>query len=569
MYKNFLYKLAAIRRFSNRFIFSSLTRRILALNLAALFVLFGAVLYSGNFRYGLVQNKLSSMITQADIISDAVSSSVFIRNGHLNIPNYEIIKPYEQYPAPLQNNLNIQASPLDFSINRYSLVPNNIVTLFTNLSHHSNLRLRLYDANGKFLLDSSAFYHPIRHHPNISTFRRLMSSKILTLLSPLLPNKKPLLDSEDLRKRYIRSALNGRIETWIAQRKDGTLVLSVAMPVTAADKSSGALVLSSLGDDIDSMVEEANEHIFIFAIIISSIFCFLSLYLAYTIASPLRRLTQAAEKASSFRSPPTKIPQFEQRYDEVKRLAAAMNKMTLAFYNHLEIMEAFAQDVSHELKNPLSSLSSAIESLHFVKDNEQRSRLEKIMLADIQRMSLLISDISDASKIDAELARDSYSYINLETLLEEKIAIANDFNNSKNIKFSLQVFNRQRPYVVQGHESRLSQVFDNLIDNAVAFVPKQAGKINFILNQNASRIIIYVEDNGGGIKDNHCERIFERFYTNRTSYSKFGVNSGLGLSISKQIIEAHRGSIEAENIFDSKGNKLGARFIITLPFAVL
>lgn len=478
--------------FINKLIFSSLTKRILTLNLTALCLVLGGVIYIENFHSNLLKNKFNAMQSQAFIMSDIISSMI---NSH-------------------DKNLLIK------------------------LAKHNNLQLCVYNIMGHVLFDSSNFY------------------------KPNLEIKYENIDYDNsIKNEKLQAVLKGQTQFW--QVKQAHMVLNVAIPIMKQGEILGCLQLTSFSDDIEKTVHIVNLKILLFSILISSIFCFLSLYLAYTIASPLRRLSIAAKRVSSFKNPPSTIPQFMHRYDEIDSLAKAMQRMAKAFYDRLEIMESFAQDVSHELKNPLASIASALQTLKVNKSEKQRIILENIIMNDVKRMNLLITDISDASRIDAELARDSYKYVDIEKMLKARINIAKKVSQNKNIKFCI-TKKSNMPLIVQGHELRLAQVFDNLIANAVSFVPQQKAVIKIILNDSQYHIIVIIEDNGGGIKAKKISTIFERFYTQRSQQCDFGVNSGLGLTITKQIIEAHKGSIRAENIIDDSQQKIGARFIVTL-----
>jgi two-component system, OmpR family, sensor histidine kinase ChvG len=268
------------------------------------------------------------------------------------------------------------------------------------------------------------------------------------------------------------------------------------------------------------------------------------------------------------------IPDFTSRKDEIGQLSGSLRDMTNALYQRIEAIEAFAADVSHELKNPLTSLRSAVETLSFVKTDEQRNRLIEIVVHDVKRMDRLITDISDASRLDAELARAEIHPVDLSKLLGSIVGLANETAKANQAEILLVVqpvtdkYSAETKYQVLGNDSRLGQVFRNLIDNARSFTA-DGTKITTRLRRIGENVEIRVEDSGPGIQPENLERVFERFYTDRPAQS-FGRNSGLGLAISRQVVEAHKGRIYAENRLgkaDDKGQKqvLGARFVVRIP----
>jgi two-component system sensor histidine kinase ChvG len=296
----------------------------------------------------------------------------------------------------------------------------------------------------------------------------------------------------------------------------------------------------------------------------------LSLLLSSTIANPLRRLSAAAVRVRRGTGGREEIPDFSDRQDEIGNLSSAIRDMTNALYGRIDAIERFAADVAHELKNPLTSLRSAVETLPLAKNEDARKRLLDIIEHDVRRLDRLISDISDASRLDAELTREDAERFDLEKLLSQLVAASREISKRRKavtIRFSAEkLSNPAKTYFVNGHDLRVSQVFANLIENARSFVPREGGQIDIRLRRTGKRIIATIDDNGPGIKAENIDRIFERFYTDRPAYEDFGQNSGLGLSISRQIIEAHGGTLTAENIVGTKpGDISGARFIVTLP----
>jgi two-component system sensor histidine kinase ChvG len=296
----------------------------------------------------------------------------------------------------------------------------------------------------------------------------------------------------------------------------------------------------------------------------------LSFYLARTIAQPIQRLADAAERVRRGHGRQIDIPDFSTRRDEIGHLSGALRDMTDALYNRIEAIEMFAADVAHELKNPLTSLRSAVETLPLARSENSRSRLLTVIEHDVKRLDRLISDISDASRLDAELQRQDLAPVDLRRLLTTLTSVANETRLGHDVAVEVRFEGRGSTdtFSVPGHDSRLGQVISNLLVNAQSF-SQPGGKVRIVCRRLKSEIEIVIDDNGPGIRQDALERIFERFYTDRP-HQGFGQNSGLGLSISKQIIEAHGGRIWAENRpgplnADGEATIAGARFVVRLP----
>ena len=293
----------------------------------------------------------------------------------------------------------------------------------------------------------------------------------------------------------------------------------------------------------------------------------LSLYLAGAIARPVRRLASAADRVRSGRGEISAIPNFSSRKDEIGDLSEALRDMTESLWQRIEANERFAADVAHEIKNPLTSLRSAVETVSRVRDPEKQTALMDIIQDDVKRLDRLISDISDASRLDAELARGEMEIVDLEKLLLALVEVqqtAEAGQKGEVMGLRLVLRGDQTGYTVRGIEGRLVQVFQNLISNARSFTPP-GEEISIVISRNRLLLSVSIEDRGPGIPDKSLESIFERFYSERPESESFGRHSGLGLSISRQIIEAHGGTIHAENLRDVDGHKTGARFVVCLP----
>ena len=344
----------------------------------------------------------------------------------------------------------------------------------------------------------------------------------------------------------VAQALNGQDASVVRVNERGDVIVSVAVPVQRFRAVRGALMLSTQGADIDDMVEAERLAIIKVFLVAAGVMIVLSILLAGTIAEPVRRLADAAESVRRRIRSRVEIPDFTRRRDEIGHLSGTLRDMTNALYSRIEAIESFAADVSHELKNPLTSLRSAVETLPVAKTEESRGRLLGVIMHDVQRLDRLISDIADASRLDAELQRQETAPVDFAKLLNTIVAVANEVKRDDGVKVTLRFEGgAPRAFQVPGHDSRLGQVIDNLIENARSFSPP-GGTVRVVCRRLRKQIEIFVDDDGPGVPPHALEKIFERFYTDRP-HQGFGQNSGLGLSISKQIVEAHGGTIWVEN----------------------
>jgi two-component system sensor histidine kinase ChvG len=330
------------------------------------------------------------------------------------------------------------------------------------------------------------------------------------------------------------------------------------------------LALVSPSGEIDALVRAERERVlqmFVVALLVS---IGLSLVLASTIANPLSDLAEAAELGrdrNARNSTPgrIRIPDLTARPDEIGRLSRALRGMVSALYNRIDGNEQFAADVAHEIKNPLASLQSAVGTLRMVKRDDQRTRLLDVIEHDVRRLDRLVSDISNASRLDAELVKEEQDNFDLLTMLGNLNQYLGEDARTKGIDYIADL--PAEPITIHGLEARLAQVFVNLITNAISFC-EDGDAIRVWARKRQNRVLIVVEDTGPGIPEQALSKIFKRFYSQRPE-EHFGNNSGLGLAISKQIVEAHGGVIWAENIrpteADITSEPLGARFVVGLP----
>ncbi|TLX05841.1 sensor histidine kinase [Rhizobium sp. MHM7A] len=559
-----------IRRIFGNAVFSSLTRRILFFNLVALVVLVGGILYLNQFREGLIDARAESLLTQGEIIAGAVSASASVDTNSITIDPQKLLE--------LQAGQSITPVPNDEDL-EFPIDPEKVAPVLRRLISPTRTRARIFDADANLLLDSRHLYsrgQVLRFDlPPVEEEKQTWSDWFATLFNKALqPGNLPLYKEapggDGSIYPEVMNALTGVRGAVVRTTEKGELIVSVAVPIQRFRAVLGVLLLSTQAGDIDNIVHAERLAIMRVFGVATLVNVLLSLVLSSTIANPLRRLSAAAIRVRRGAKTREQIPDFSARQDEIGNLSIALREMTTALYDRIDAIESFAADVSHELKNPLTSLRSAVETLPLARSEDSQKRLLDVIQHDVRRLDRLISDISDASRLDAELARVDAASIDMEVLLRDLIEVSRQIRGSKK-QVEIDYVVERKPniktrFVVNGHDLRIGQIVTNLIENARSFVPEKDGRITVRLLRTRSRCITTIEDNGPGIQAENIDRIFERFYTDRPESEGFGQNSGLGLSISRQIAEAHGGSLRAENIVDAEsGQVLGARFILALP----
>ena len=556
------YRVASgISRFLDFTIFSSLTRRIIVLNLAGLLVLVVGILYLNQWRAGLIDARVQSLRVQGEIIAAAVAASATVDSDVISVNPDRLLQLQGDGTV---SSLSYFDPTLEFPIN-----PERVAPLLRNLITPTRTRARIYDQGGLMILDSDNIY------ARGEVMRQVIDTKkaddfflwdwwnavLAWVPGDNFPKYQEYGVDEGIRYPEVASALSGAPADFVRVDAQNQLVVSVAVPVQRVRAVVGAILLSTAPGDIDSIVSQERWGILRIAMIAAAVQIALSLLLAGTIAGPMRRLSAAAERVQTAGNARAEIPDFTDRPDEIGHLSGALRRMTDALYNRIEAIERFAADVAHELKNPLTSLRSAVETLPLAKRQEDKDRLNDIIQHDVKRLDRLITDISSASRLDAELARESADRVDIEKLAEAMVGIQKDMAQGRNVSVVMGKRTGKGNAVVNGHESRLAQVFANLIDNAVSFSP-EGGVVTVALSTDADDITVTVSDEGRGITGDFG-KIFQRFYTDRPDTESFGDHSGLGLSISKQIVDAHKGTIRASN----RADRSGALFTIVLPRA--
>ena len=522
---------------------SPLTIKILSINVIAIFVVFTAVLHLDRYEDSLIQTELEGLERQATLFANALSEVAVARN------------------PGTQNYLSVTA--VQNVIDRSAL--------------ETLARSRVFGTGGELLADSYRFpgrvpsvtIKPLASvSPNIF-FQRFLDKFFQDFFYSTTRQHVPNYQQHTIQLARafpeVISALRGSSIKTVKATTTGRKLLTVAMPIRKKYKPVlGVLLLSSDDKNINVAFNSYQKELITAVVIAIIITSALSLYLSRSITRPIRRLALAAEKIRSDRNGRHGISEVSERNDELGELSKALTQMTDDLWQRLDAIEKFAADVAHEIKNPLTSIRSAVETASKIKDNEKRDKLLALILDDVHRLDRLITDISDSSRLDTELSREKFTAIDIGKLLLAFYELRTSQKKFDKKNLSLDIMEGNAELLILGHEIRIVQVIDNIVDNAITFSPPN-GNINIVVSADTNSVTITIDDQGPGIPKGKLDAIFDRFYSERPPTEKFGLHSGLGLSICKQIAEAHNGEITAENRLDQQSITKGARFIITLP----
>lgn len=501
---------------------TGLTLRIMGINALCIVILMLGALNFGRYETNMITAKLDTFQTQAGLIADSFSA-------------------------------------VDFNqVNRKALAVN-----LQRIRDKTGYELLIVDSEGRSIIQTTpteTLLEPFSHNePDkaIPTFKDFVRSAV-----NLVPNRSRIAafpktpdHLPDIQNAF---AVNNDLNVW--RLPDEQLVLGAAVPIYNEDTVKATLYVLRSGQDIVQDVYYFWQQIFNLFLLTLLATVILSIYLSGLIARPLRQLARTAELIRRKKSRAIEIPDLSNRHDEIGELSLVMRDMTESLWNRLDSIEQFAADVAHELKNPLTSLKSAIETLKIAKKKSDQTQLLKILQHDVERMDRLITDISQASRLDAELSREKHDVIDLGHVLSK---IVDRYQTHYGAQYSIHLYlpDNEGLYI-ESLESRITQVFDNLLDNALSFTPK-GGAVSITAWQKGQNVMISVDDEGPGIPVAKLDTIFERFYSERRGDEGFGKHSGLGLAICKQIINAAGGHIAAEN--KPAG---GARFVVTFISAL-
>ena len=547
---------------------ASLTRRILIANMVGLLVMIGGIYYLSHYQTWLVEAKKESLRTQGELIAAAIASDARIEQGNIEI-NLEQANRPDKSRVPYRDD--------GFSSLQLSIRPERATPILRRLIQHTKNRARIYGRDGTLIVDTATLLtkgqltRPAADQEPVVKPKNFWTRLTSVLIDKHLPVYKEIGNAKGTAYPEVRAALDGTATPLLLLDKDGEQIVSMAVPIRRANAVLGALLLSTRPGDIEKSLSQERWRIALLAVIALVATLVSSLLLARTVAEPIRRLSEAAEEVSRNINARAHLPDFAERNDEVGQLSRAFRSMTAALYRRIESSESFAADVAHELKNPLTAARSTAESLVYAKTPEQRDELVRQIQNELKRLNRLITDVSNASRLDAELARQAMVPTLVTDVVDNVAKIFRDIlsEDGRSVRVVLDQGVDRQSLKVTGHEGRMGQVITNLVDNAVSFSPAD-GVVVITVKQTPQHVDIVIDDEGPGIPEDRLAIIFDRFYTDRPqSEALRGKNSGLGLSISREIVIAHGGEIWAENrraagsAPDSR--PVGARFTVRLP----
>ena len=497
------------------------------LNVLGLAILIAGSLVLNELRRGLVNARIDSLTTQGELIATILDE--YATAGE---------------PQPMMNSA-LASQWLQV------------------LSNPKTQRARLFDAQGHVIADSEWVADRVQTR-RLPPARPRGGEGGMSLHLPHLGRQPDEAAARQQLRAELAQALAGRRWADVRMGEDGKRVVSVSIPIQRVQEVLGVLTLEA--SDVDEIIARERAALIPFIIIAILVTLSSSLLLNRLIAQPVRRLSRAADSVRLSRARAISLPDLARRDDELGDLTRSLEDMTHALSERMDAIERFAADVAHEIRNPLTSLRSAVETLDLVKDPAARERLLGILKNDVQRLDRLVTDISNASRLDAELSREEPKRIDMERLIFDVVSLYQATARPREVSVRFEPPGGLEPPVVVGREGPLSQIFRNLIDNARSFSPP-GGEVVVALARARGTVIATVSDTGPGIPPENLETVFERFYTSRPKGAAFGGNSGLGLSIARQIAEAHGGSLKAANRMTPEGKVGGAAFILTLPEA--
>lgn len=551
---------------------NTLTSRILALNVVVLIVILFSIFWFSKTESWLIQEKTANLRTQGEIIAAAIASGMRdTRRQRITFDPDSLFETGGDLPPR-----GDQMSKLELTIR-----PERIAFILHKLVQPTGTRARVYDRKGGFVVDSDMVLDqglidlgPLAEIPetapkNIAGFWERMRA---WFDRADLPVYKDIGRANGTTYTEVRLALRGATTPLLLINDDGQRIISVAVPIRHVDTVQGAIMLSTRGGDIDALVRAERQNIFYVALLALLAILLSSVVIAHKFGRPMHDLSTAADHVRQSLRRRQELPDLTHRNDEIGRLSGTLRDMTAALYQRIETSERFAADVAHELKNPLTSVRSAAETLRIARTHEQRHDLTKTIEDDVRRLTRLIDDISKASRLDADMTLTDLEPVDMAELLRTLESMFNDccVKDDQQVTLAFEGADpNQDGFFITGHESPLGQVVRNLLDNALSFSPPD-GIVAIRATRDADAVVISIEDDGPGIPHDNLKRIFSRFYTDRPGGDSFGKNSGLGLSISQDIIRAHRGEITASNRtvrnpMTGAKDVVGACFRIRLP----
>jgi two-component system sensor histidine kinase ChvG len=447
-----------------------------------------------------------------------------------------------------------------------SIAPDQRENLLANLGRQNGTRIRVYGPDGRLQLDSWRVTGPTYRlrDPTTQKWTKDVARALDRGFNALVGEEsdadfvEPKVDRADAWTEVAASRQSGETESEIRQAPELTPVFSAASPV----QDGSTLLVTDNDRDFTKRVRKQRASLLIALALVTILSVLLSLFLARTIVRPLRRIALAAHRVRLGRAREVKVPRLPSRTDEIGLLARSISDMSQSLRHRIDNIEAFAADVTHELKNPLASLRSAVEGLERIEDPKLRKQLIDVIRQDVVRLDRLINDVSEAARTDAELARARFEPVDLGDLIGSLVTAWENRRETGNVRIAF-ARPRRASAIVIGEPGRLARAIDNIIDNAISFSPP-GGLVEVAATHVGDEIRIRIDDEGPGVPPELREAIFNRFHSVRPDADSFGRHSGLGLAIARAIVEGHDGEIDVADRDDAPS---GARFTIILKAA--
>jgi two-component system, OmpR family, sensor histidine kinase ChvG len=571
-----------------RFISRTLQRRIIFANTIGLAILLGGIFYLSQYHAWLIDAKRESLRAQGDIIAAAIAANASIETGRL-VLDPDRLPELEGARSPFRDD--------GFAALQLSIAPERVTPILRRLLPSADTRARVYAQDGTLIIDTAQLLargqlargaSPPADQQDRIRLKNGWTRFVAWLMRGDLPVYREIGGANGKAYPEVRMALGGSATPMLLLNEKGEQIVSMAVPIQFRKAVQGVLLLSTRPGEIDEILAEERYLIFLLALTALAATLLASWLLARTIAGPMHRLSEAAKMVSTNIKARRELPEYGHRADEVGQMAAAFREMTEALYRRVEASERFAQDVAHELRNPLTAARSTAEALAYAKTPEQQADLVREIQDELKRLNKLITDVSNAARLDAEMALQEIEPVDVRQVLEGVVDVFRDLLSIDTRRVILNVEEAPQslyPYIIMAHEARLGRVLTNLLDNALSFSPA-GGLVTVRARRRSAEIEITVDDQGPGMPPDKLEDIFSRFYSDRPQTdSTVGKNSGLGLSISREIVTAYGGTIQASNLHGSNAaitslpcepaafrdrralGIVGARFTVRLPAA--
>jgi two-component system, OmpR family, sensor histidine kinase ChvG len=570
-----------------RWISKTIGRRILVANLFGFMILFCGLMVLSQMNRWLVDAKTDSLTTQARMIAAAIAANAKVETGRLTLD-----------PARLDDQGTPRPTFGDdtFADIRLAIAPEQVAPVLARLIPYGDVRARIYGPDGFQILDTnqrlqrgqlsrttttSGSAQPYPEEKLRSAWTRFVAffSREGVSVYREIPGERGIVYPE------LQRAIEGQTAQMLLVTAEGLQSVAVAQPILGqgGGQVRGAILLSSRPGDLDEVLSRQRRALLVLSLI-ALVTSLVSAWLLHrTIAGPMRRLSEAAEHVSQSINKQNELPNFPGRRDEVAALATAFKGMTDSLFRRIEASDRFAQDVAHELKNPVAAARSTAEALTYAKTDAQREEMARQIEGEMKRLNRLITDIAKASRLEGELALQETEPMDFAALTYSVADALHGLNKDNGRFVEMQpIVGDKLAYMVDGHDMRLGQVMTNLIDNALSF-SAPGGTVRVAIRRDGDTITATVDDDGPGIPPDRLEHVFKRFYSDRPQSDRVkGKNSGLGLSISMDIIRAHGGKMWAENRKAAPGEAVGvndepelrerriagvagARFVVQLP----